>query len=35
MIGIIGAMELEIARLREMMDEKKEEQISGVRFTSM
>lgn len=33
MIGIIGAMELEIARLREMMDEKKEEQISGVRFT--
>lgn len=33
MIGIIGAMELEITRLRDQMTEKKEEQISGVRFT--
>ena len=33
MIGIIGAMELEITRLREQLADKKEEQISGVRFT--
>jgi adenosylhomocysteine nucleosidase len=33
MIGIIGAMELEITRLREQLSDKKEEQISGVRFT--
>ena len=33
MIGIIGAMELEITRLRDQMTEKKEEQLSGVRFT--
>ena len=33
MIGIIGAMDLEIVRLKEQMTDKKEEQLSGVHFT--
>ena len=32
MIGIIGAMEIEISGLREQMEDRQTEHISGVRF---